>query len=119
MEIPNEIKILGEKWMISSVDSIEAIPNEDGSEFLGETRCKANIIKIRNDLSPYRERQTLLHEILHAMLYVLGRYEIWDSEDDIQAMATGLLNLLRDNKELVEFLMKNMEESEVSDADSN
>jgi len=99
-----EVDVCGQKYVINKVDKISDESQEDGHEILGDTFFKRGEIQIRSDLSPYIERQTLLHELLHAVLFCAGCYDIYDSENDIQAMATQLLYILRKNKGLVEYL---------------
>lgn len=59
---------------------------------------------------------TLLHEIIHAILYSAGYNNIDENEHDekmIYALAYGLYTVIKDNPELIELIRK--EESEDED----
>ena len=66
-----------------------------------------NILKIR--LAPFLNRQsrafTLMHEIVHAIVFGHGAYgEDLDEEKLANIMASGFLGLIRDNPEFIKEL---------------
>ncbi|NDC55599.1 MAG: hypothetical protein EBZ69_02125 [Alphaproteobacteria bacterium] len=52
------------------------------------------------------ERDTLLHEVLHAVFYASGLFREVDNEERVVAgVSTWLLMVLRDNPQLAKFLV--------------
>jgi hypothetical protein len=81
----------------------------------GYTLNRENIIVLDSGMSPSRKRQTLLHEVLHAIRFSFGNpvtprktdeAEIWEHYY-IAMYEEGMLLVLRDNPELLEFLLEN------------
>lgn len=52
-----------------------------------------------------RRAQTLMHEIVHAVLFERGREER-ENEELMDALASGIVKLVRQNPELVELIRK-------------
>ena len=52
-----------------------------------------------------RKVQTLMHEIVHALLYERGRQE-HENEELVDALASGFVNLIRENPGLMELIRK-------------
>lgn len=63
-------------------------------------------IKMRNRdiVGAGREPRLLMHEVVHALLHARGFYNEDDNEELVEALAGGVVNLIRDNPKLVEFL---------------
>ena len=75
----------------------------------------AQTIAIRPDLGPDQMRDSLLHEVLHWCVVVSGVQRVgeeWrDAEEGfVSAISPTLLGVLRDNPELVEYLMSTEDE---------
>lgn len=84
--------------------------NED-SEAVGLTGPETQRILIDPKLGPDVERETVLHECLHGIYFQAGlRLEQWSrdkiEEKIIWSMAPRILELLKDNPELTEYLLK-------------
>jgi hypothetical protein len=76
---------------------------------LGVTGTETQQIHLDPQMGPDVERETLLHECLHGCWYqtLLDRqYRDKQEEDIIYTMAPKILELLRSNPELVEFLLE-------------
>ncbi len=80
----------------------------DNSQACGLCGEDKQQIHIDNDLGPTVERETVLHEVMHAIWHQteLDR-KFKDSDEEMVAwtLAPRLLALLRDNEELVRWLM--------------
>ena len=69
----------------------------------GDTTYAKSRIRISNDLSEGVQAVTLWHEIVHGILFGAGFYAGFHDEHTIDALAHGLVDVLRDNPELREF----------------
>lgn len=61
-------------------------------------------ILIDDKLPKHMKEKVLIHELVHAMLFAFGRYD-YDDENLVDAIASGILTLLKDNKEEVTKVM--------------
>ena len=59
----------------------------------------------KENMGDGRKPQTLMHEVMHALLYERGRDD-WEDEELVDALASGVINLIRQNPELVEFIQE-------------
>ncbi len=78
-------------------------------DLLGETRSEHAEILIRRKQAPSVKRETLMHELLHAIIYASGMVHHFkldhDTEEElVSALSPWILQLLRDNPYLVEYL---------------
>jgi hypothetical protein len=63
---PKEVKIMGSPYKILFLDNLK---NSKGDELFGETDLTARVIKINlNGASDHQLKETLFHEIHHAIL---------------------------------------------------
>lgn len=81
--------------------------NEAGQFLNGQTDNNALKIRIRSNNPEVKMKETLVHELMHAMMAVNGlnfeRFE-WDEEGFIRRTSPVLASLLHDNPELVKYL---------------
>lgn len=75
----------------------------------GEYLPEALRISIRENLAPDEERETLLHEVMHA---VECQQNLRVSEKVIRQLSIGIYEALKNNPELVAYLLGPEEESE-------
>lgn len=118
MALPKKIKIGAQVW-----DIIERSRVNDGmihDDAYGYTLQKTNTIVLDKDCPISRKRQTLLHELLHAIRYSSGNSGIKPNMEDvlphdviitwehyfIGMYEDTLLAVLRDNPMLVKFLLE-------------
>ena len=110
IKIPGTVLIGTQRFDISLRD-----PKQDGmlnDSSLGYTLGTDNLIVIDKTLSAYKQRSTLLHEILHAIYSVFDNTAKPTKKDDfdtwehyfIGLYEEPLLLVLRDNPDLVEYL---------------
>jgi len=84
------IGILGVDYTVQEVACISK------DTFLyGEIDFVNQIIKIDKSLTSNKKEQTLLHEILHAILEELGLQEINQNEEAVQSISAVLYHLLK------------------------
>ena len=77
--------------------------NED---IIGETHNEELRIEIREGLPPQLEKETLLHEILHAIFFTLGLKTKMDEERIVETVSPILLDVIRRNPDLKMYLFE-------------
>lgn len=100
--IPTSLKIIGRNYKI---ELIEEFPDS-----LGETHTEAALIKIRAGQLLYDEADTLIHECLHALD---ERFQLNLTERQIYCTTVGLLSLLQDNPNLLQYLVNAITEKQI------
>jgi Zn-dependent peptidase ImmA (M78 family) len=80
-----------------------SVVDEDGNKMAGLANHNEAEIKIDDSLSEQAGRQTLLHEVLHAMLLQTGTSM---SESRIDALAFQLYGFIRENHALIQEIME-------------
>lgn len=65
--------------------------------------CK---IEIEADLDVQQKRQTLLHEIVHIVLYQSGQGELADNEGLVDALTYGIMQVLSSNSQILRWLVE-------------
>jgi Zn-dependent peptidase ImmA (M78 family) len=78
------------------VDERELI--HDGDPHVGHISYDKSNIRISRELDEYGRRVTLWHELLHAIIAQAGRENDSVSEQDIEALAHGIVEVLERNK---------------------
>lgn len=92
---PSLVKVNGRKILIKYV-SPDAMPGASGL-----FRSQRSLIEISTDQEPQELKDTVIHELLHAILHTQGREYGGEAEEVyVRALATGLLGLLTDNPKL-------------------
>lgn len=105
MRVPRRIK-LG-PWDITIEQGVETDLNLRG--LMGDwEECPARIRIMRN-LAPSMERETVMHEVLHAVFAMNGLQQEWGEEKEeavVRRLSPVLLAAMRDNPRLVAFLIE-------------
>lgn len=79
------------------------------SSWLGECHTEKSLIKVWKYQSPEELANTLLHEVGHAILWSQGVHLSESQEEKIvYAYTNGLCGLIRDNPELIRWLLKSL-----------
>lgn len=100
------IDILGRTWRVHFCKT--AIKDKDGTICDGHTDRDKHLIRVSLEIAKDRQRSTLLHEILHAVIDMTTSVHHADEEKCIQALESGLFPVLRapENVWMVEFLLE-------------
>lgn len=102
--LPSVIKLGYQDIKVTEVDSID---NTQGSY-----NNDSHEIKIKSGMDNREKLNTMLHEILHGIVYTYGlksEFKDDDTEEKIvNALGNGLTEVLVRNKELVEFIGKSV-----------
>lgn len=68
----------------------EVIEGNGPGTILGQITYYDCIIEMRKNLPPEMYRQTLIHEITHGMLTMIGRNDLSDDETFVQSLALAI-----------------------------
>lgn len=118
MAVPKKVKIGAQMW-----DIIERSRDDDGminDDSYGYTLQKSNTIVLDKNCPPSRKRQTLFHELFHAIRFSTGSSGIKPNMEDVMphevidiwehyfiaVYEDGMLSTLRDNPKLAEYLLQ-------------
>jgi hypothetical protein len=74
-------------------------------DHVGTSEGEISRISVRDRGSVPAERQTLMHEIVHTILWLTGHARD-DDEAEVQALAVGLVHTLRANPVLCSYLLE-------------
>lgn len=85
------INICGIPYEIEEVEPCEAF-NSGGGKVLGFINYSEQVIQIRKGLPDHIKEETILHEMVHGILFHTGRNDLVDNEEFVQHMANALLN---------------------------
>ena len=75
----------------------------DTEDWNGVCRYNALQIRINDSMSDRRQGSTLVHEVLHA---ICDERAVKLTEEQVETLANGMTQVLRDNPDLVEFVTK-------------
>lgn len=87
----SEIRILGQIYRISEV---ECVSKEELAK--GSINYLTHEIRIDKSMPDDLKKQTVLHEVIHAICDALGMYELCSDEQAVQSLATALYSVFGD-----------------------
>ncbi len=87
-----KIKILGIPYQI---EEVEHIP--ETTDTIGLFVAEEQKIYIKKNLPKEIKAQTLLHELVHAMFFQIGEYELGENEKLVQAFSSTLHQFINEN----------------------
>jgi hypothetical protein len=99
---PARVRLNGIDWSIEYLTSAELFTAAH-MDLLGQCLSSQVKVQVRSDMPESRQQAILWHELVHAVHSDAG---IDLSEDQVRALAAGTFAILRDNPELVAFLMR-------------
>jgi hypothetical protein len=98
---PAAVRLIGQRFAIESVAA-----NTLAKSQVGLTNVAKQRIALSDGMAPDQTRDTLLHEILHALIRMLGLIASDAKEERVViALAPALLDALRANPGLVAYLV--------------
>jgi hypothetical protein len=98
---PRRIRVLGKRYDIKYLPT-EQLPDVYGLCHKGDQR-----IEVRDGLPDGEEVDTVLHEVLHAILHGMGvQLPEATEEKFVLATASGLVGVLQDNPQFARWLIK-------------
>lgn len=97
---------------------LEYVGEEDSKwlkEHHGEFIAETSVIKLAKNQRPSEELNTLIHEILHAIVYTYGLNndagvlkKTQDEEQVVAVLANGLQQIIRDNPKFLAYVSKQL-----------
>ena len=104
--IPEKIKIGYKEYRLEKWKQSVASANEAQGQFF----AKEGIIGYTDDEKGVSHANTLLHEIIHAIVYQWN-IDVGEKEETIvNGLTNGLTTVLVDNPKLIDYLKKNIKE---------
>lgn len=110
-KMPTKIKIGSQMWTVEERTVITDGILDDNA--YGYTLKRGSLIVIDANATPSRKRQTLWHELMHAVKSSMGSIVTPKNEDSddwehyfIGMYEEGLLLILRENPKLVDYLLE-------------
>lgn len=101
MDRPTTVRVLNHDYSIDWVTGVAAIRWED----CGECEYNTQEIRVNTARSLQSQADTLLHEIMHAVIYHLGLDDnMGDTEHVVRLVATTLCTVWRDNPSVIGWL---------------
>lgn len=97
MNIPEKVKIGWREYRIVQGEHRTA---DKGGDLYGEIKYEENEIYLYNRLSLDEKAVTLLHEIVHGVLYLSGRNKERNDEGLVTAISENLYQVIKENPEL-------------------
>lgn len=91
--LPTKIKISGIDYEIAIAEHRN---DKEGDILLGEIDYAGATIFINEDQSDQMKTATLIHEIVHGILYHMGS-KLNEDEYFVEGLASGLYQVIRDN----------------------
>jgi len=103
MTLPTTIKVGGFFYSVQVVPYIGEADHRIQTGVIDYMTCEIKLLE-RDEWQS--QRQTLLHEVIHAILTYCGHYEANSNEEMIDALGNGLYQVLRENPVLVACLLE-------------
>ena len=93
MGLPKEVKVGDIVYKVKTNVDDELNDNN----WFGYLDCEAQIIGVRSDIHPDRQKQVLCHEICHAIIFECGLAKLSENEAVVGPVGNMLMSVLRDN----------------------
>jgi Zn-dependent peptidase ImmA (M78 family) len=113
MGVPRTVQIGPLQWRISTslADYSALMELESDTNAVGFTHLKSLTISIKPDLPPSLERETVLHELIHAIIATQGGVFATTKDDEMEEAAVSaitplLLTTLRGNPKVSQYLLE-------------
>ncbi len=95
---PASLRIMGRTF------AVELVTPSD-MNICGTCIAPQNVITLTEHQHPCEEADTLVHEVLHALMYLVGpRLSFNKEEEVVRALATGLMQVFHDNPEFLAYI---------------
>lgn len=91
-----QVEILGVNYEIKELDIIDENPN-----VLGQIVYQKQEIQIKKSLLKDMKNSTIIHEIVHGILFHSGKQELNEKEDLVENLSSSIYQVLKSNKKLI------------------
>lgn len=104
--LPKTLRIMSHRVQVVLVEGLQHHDGHSYSAAYGQYDPSIISIDLRKEDSVERNKVTLLHEALHAMIDVSNMAEANSEEESVTRLAPLLLNFIRENKAAIAFLQE-------------
>ena len=91
-----QVEILGVNYEIKELDIVDENPN-----VLGQIIYQKQEIQIKKSLLKDMKNSTIIHEIVHGILFHSGKQELNEKEDLVESVSSSIYQVLKSNKKLI------------------
>lgn len=91
-----QVEILGVNYEIKELDIVDENPN-----VLGQIVYQKQEIQIKKSLLKDMKNSTIIHEIVHGILFHSGKQELNEKEDLVESISSSIYQVLKSNKKLI------------------
>ncbi len=91
-----QVEILGVNYEIKELDIVDENPN-----VLGQIVYQKQEIQIKKPLLKDMKNSTIIHEIVHGILFHSGKQELNEKEDLVESLSSSIYQVLKSNKKLI------------------
>lgn len=91
-----QVEILGVDYEIKELDIVDENPN-----VLGQIVYQKQEIQIKKSLLKDMKNSTIIHEIVHGILFHSGKQELNEKEDLVESISSSIYQVLKSNKKLI------------------
>ena len=91
-----QVEILGVNYEIKELDIIDENPN-----VLGQIIYQKQQIEIKKSLKKDMKNSTIIHEIVHGILFHSGKQELNKKEDLVESISSSIYQVIKSNKKLI------------------
>ena len=112
MKIPSQIKI---GWKDVDIETVKVSFVKNNSDYWGQYLVRQNKIEIQEEAKGQDLANTLVHEIIHAIVYHSSLnadggplHDDEDEEQTVNSMTNWLMGVFKDNPWLLDFLKENI-----------
>lgn len=94
-----QVEILGVNYEIKESEIIDENPN-----VLGQIVYQKQEIQIKKSLLKDMKNSTIIHEIVHGILFHSGKQELNEKEDLVESISSSIYQILKSNKKLINLI---------------
>ena len=91
-----QVEILGVNYEIKELEIIDENPN-----VLGQIVYQKQEIQIKKSLLKDMKNSTIIHEIVHGILFHSGKQELNEKEDLVESLSSSIYQVLKSNTKLI------------------
>ena len=91
-----QVEILGVNYEIKELDIVDENPN-----VLGQIIYQKQEIQIKKSLLKDMKNSTIIHEIVHGILFHSGKQELNEKEDLVESISSSIYQVIKSNKKLI------------------
>lgn len=96
MKLPDTVRVLGREYTIL---------REPDSTNMGSCHNALGVINVTPEQDAFSAKDTLLHELMHAILHQQGYTHSYKKEEAfVRPLATGIMTVLQDNPAFAKWL---------------